>query len=403
MRLKQPVLGGRTVALLAALIVGLPAFCADTGAKVNYLERAEEVFRIVWDKYYIPERGLFSEYYPSSHKPDLTYFQEGAMQAKEVSYLWPMSGVFSSAAILAQINPEKYRKYLDLSAAAAEKYLDGTRSPRGYQAYPAGLEKADRYYDDNGVAGIDFADSYEATKNAEYLEKSKEAMRFVESGWSDDFGGGLPWLEGVRDQKPACSNGKAAILALKLYRITGEEKYLRYGMKTYNWIMSTLRDGELGIIWNSLLTKGGTQCEVQKHAYAYNTGMAIQAAVRLYGITGNAKYLEDAKSLAEGSHKFYFGRTDDGVPFANDMPWFVLVLFRGYHELYDADKDPKYVDTVIGLADWAWLHSRDKEGLFYKDWSGRADESKTPKWLLNAACMAELYARISLIKGDRAN
>lgn len=366
--------------------------------KNTYLHRAEATFRLVWNKYRIPQHGLFSEYYPNSHKADLTYFQEEKQQSKEVAYLWPMSGVFSSVTVLMEINPQKYAPYLDSMVMAVEQYLDTTRTPNGYQAYPAKFEIVDRYYDDNGLVGIDYIDAYAITKDLSYLNKAKEVMTFIESGWSDDFGGGASWLEGIRDQKPACTNGKATVLALKIYQASGEEKYLHYGMKSYNWMLSTLRDDSLNIIWNALLTPEGVSSNVQKHAYTYNTGTMIQSAVRLYKITNNTKYLEDAKALAAGAYQYYFGYTDKDIPFVKDIPWFTLVLFRGYQELYEIDKNPKYVNAVIERADWAWEHARDAEGLPYHDWTGRADEHKKPKWLLDTSCMAELYARIAMIK-----
>ncbi|MDR3142959.1 MAG: glycoside hydrolase family 88 protein [Tannerellaceae bacterium] len=375
-------------------------FQADAQQQGIYLDRAEEAFALVWDKYRVNEYGLFSEYYPNSYKPDLNYFQGDVQQAKEVSYLWPMSGVFSSVTVLMEINQNKYASYLDSMVIAVEKYLDKTRTPYGYQAYPSKFEVVDRYYDDNGLVGIDYIDSYNLTKNPLYLQRAKDVMTFIESGWTDDFGGGVSWLEGIRDQKPACSNGKATVLALKLYEATHEQQYLNYGMKSYNWMISTLRDDSLHIIWNSLLTPEGTHSEVQKHPYTYNTGTMIQAAVRLYKITNNSKFLEDAKALAEGSCKFYFDHTKEGIPYVKDMPWFTLVLFRGYQELYEIDKDLRYVNVVIERADWAWQHARDKEGLSYHDWSGREDESKKPKWLLDTSCMAELYARIAIIKNE---
>lgn len=378
--------------------------CTDTTKKTEtpYLDKAEEMYSLVWNKYRVPEHGLFSEFYPNSHKPNLTYMQGDASQAKEVSYLWPMSGVFSSTTILMEFDREKYSSFLDSMVVAEEQYYDTTRTPAGYQAYPSKFEKVDRYYDDNGLVGIDYVDSYELTKNPAYLAKAKEVMTFIESGWSDDFGGGVSWLEGVRDQKPACSNGKATVLAVKLYQATKEQQYLIYGLKSYNWMMNTLKDDSLNIIWNSLLTTVNLpKGEVQQHAYTYNTATMIQAAVRLYKITNEQKYLDDARALADGSHKYYFGKADDGTPFVKDMPWFTVVLFRGYQELYEIDKDSKYVDTVIEIADWAWEKARDTEGLIYNDWTGRQDQSKQPKWLLDESCMAELYARIAQVKNEK--
>lgn len=366
--------------------------------KNSYLQRAEEIMKLVWDKYRVPEHGLFAEYYPNTFKPDLTYFQQSGQKAKEVSYLWPMSGVFSAVNTLSELRPDVYRPYVDSMVMAVEQYLDTTRTPNGYQAYPSKFEIVDRYYDDNGLVGIDYMDSYAIIGNPDYLAKAIDVMSFIESGWTDSFGGGVSWLEGVDDQKPACSNGKATVLALKIYAATGEAHYLNYAIKSYNWMLATLRDDDLNIIWNALLTPLNSSSSVQQHAYTYNTGTMIQSAVRLYKITGNGKYLADARHLAEGSFNYYFDYTAEGMPRVKDIPWFTLVLFRGYQELFEVDHDAKYIDAVIERADWAWYNARDEAGLPYQDWTGLKKENKTPKWLLDSSCMAELYARIALIK-----
>lgn len=363
-----------------------------------YLDRAEFMFQKVWELYRVPGHGLFSEYYPGNHKPDLTYFQDNTgKSAKEVSYLWPMSGVFSSANVLMEIDKKKYKPFLDSMVTAVEKYYDTTRTPPGYQAYPVKFEKVDRYYDDNGLVGIDYIDAYNVTKNKAYLQKAKEVVQFIQSGWSDDFGGGVSWLEGIRDQKPACTNGKATVLYLKLYLATKDKAFLEQGKLYYNWMMNTLEDDSLHIIMNSLITTTGLP---QKHYYTYNTGTMIQSSVRLYKITGDKQYLANAQRLAKGSYNFYVKNTDDGTRYIKDLPWFVVVLFRGYQELYEVDGNPQYINAIIESADYAWENARDQAGLIYNDWTGKADEMKTPKWLLDESCMAELYARIAIIKGE---
>jgi len=366
--------------------------------KTPYLDKAEYIYQKVWTMYRVPQYGLFSEYYPNTYKPDLTYFQDNAgKKAKEVSYLWPMSGVFSATNVLMEINKHKYTSYQDSMITAIGYYYDNTRTPPGYQAYPAKFEKSDRYYDDNGLVGIDFIDAYRTSKNKQYLIKAKEVLSFINSGWSDDFGGGVSWLEGIRDQKPACSNGKATVLCLKLYQMTNDKKYLKKGILFYNWMMGHLEDSTLHVIWNSLSTVSGTPDKV---FYTYNTGTMIQSSVRLYTITGEKKYLVNARRLAEGSYNYFIRKTDKGVPYIDDLPWFTVVLFRGYQELYEVDRNPKYIDPIIASADWAWENARDESGLIYKDWTGRKDEKKQPKWLLDESCMAELYARIAIIKGE---
>lgn len=360
-------------------------------------EKAESMFNKVWELYRVNKYGLFSEYYPSSYRPDLTYFNDSTRQAQEVSFLWPMSGVFSSAVMLAELDPKEYIPYVDSMATAVEQYYDMSRVPFGYQAYPVRFGKVDRYYDDNGLVGIDYIDSYRVTGNPEYLEKAKQVLTFILSGWDDRFEGGVPWLEGVLDQKPACSNGKAMVLALKIYEATQDEYYLETGKKFYNWFDKYLKDPDRGVVWNSWST---TAEKIVPDLYTYNTGTLLQAAVYLYRFTGDESYLKNAEFLAEGSYKVFFKFTEDGVPYINDLPWFNLVLFRGYHELYKVTGDPKYVDTMLKSLDYAWEHARDKAGLFYHDWTGRTDESRQPKWLLDASCIPEFYARASMIRND---
>lgn len=280
---------------------------------------------------------------------------------------------------------------------AVEKYYDDKRIPAGYQAYPVQFKKVDRYYDDNGLVGIDYIDAYFSSGNSAYLDKAKEVMSFIMSGWWNDWGGAVSWLEGHKDQKPACSNGKATVLSLKLYEATKDTMYLEQGKRFYNWMLEHLEDDSLHIIWNSLLTEKG---EVQKHAYTYNTGTMIQSAVRLYKATGDKRYLNDAERLAKGSFAFYVKYMDNGVPYIKDLPWFVVVLFRGYQELYEVNGNSKYIDAIIESADWAWKHARDKAGLIYNDWTGNSQEYDKPKWLLDESCMVELYTRIALIKGE---
>lgn len=389
----------RNILLFLLVIISIGLYGQKQNIKNTNMKRGEELFNIVWEKFRVPQYGLFAEYYPNSHKPSLTYFHQQDKQAKEVSFLWPMSGVFSSVNILLEVDSAKYRPYLDSMVYAVELYLDTTRFPKGYQAYPSQFEKVDRYYDDNGLVGIDYVDAYMLTNNEKYLTKAKEVMAFIESGWSDDLGGGATWLEGVRDQKPACTNGKATVLALKLYNATQDTRYLNYGLKSYNWMMSTLLDDSLHIIWNSLLTKDQITSQVQKHPYTYNTGTMIQSAVHLYKATSNEKYLRDAQKMAEGAYNFFFERLDNGIPLVKDIPWFTVVLYRGFEDLYLINKDPKYINTIRECLDWAWDHARDAEGLPYRDWTGRnKNENKNPKWLLDASCMIELYTRVGILE-----
>ncbi len=373
------------------------SFSQQLKSTVVYEKRAEEMYNRIWKYYRVPKfTGLFSEYYPSANGQQLTYFQGNDVQEKKVSFLWPFSGMFSATNVLLR-SPKlhgKYLLYLDSLGTGIEQYRDTIRKPVGYQAYPSILEHADRYYDDNGLVGIDYCQAYLNTKNPVYLKRAKEVFEFILSGWDDQLNGGVYWLEGHKDQKPACSNGMATLTALKLYECTRDAYYLDWGKKFYNWMHDHLRNPE-GIYYNDVKMDGIPN----KVYYTYNTGSMLEAAVLLYCFTKDHVYLTEARLIAENSFKHFSRPGNNGQPvFQVDLPWFLTVLFRGYEALYRIDGNPKYVAAVIRDLDIAWEKSRDKYGLLTEKWKQDETAKTKPKWLLDEACIAELYARASLLK-----
>ncbi len=366
----------------------------------EYRRRAEEMFNRVWTLYRVPQFGLFSEYYPQQHKDSLTYMQDGHVQSKAVSYLWPLSGIVTSANILMRLPGSKavYKPYLDTVMAAMYQYRDTTRKPAGYQAYPAKFETVDRYYDDNGLVAIDYAEAYENTRNPLYLSRAKEVFTFIMSGWTDTLGGGVTWLEGHSDQKPACSNGMATLAALKIYKASGDRYYLQQGIRFYEWMYKNLRDSA-GLYVNDIKTATG---KVNPVYYTYNTGSMLEAAMVLYAITGEKKYYTQASQTALSAYD-YFGKPQEGMRSAFcDLPWFATILFRGYAAYYAVNKNTKYLTAIIAQVDHAWNNS-DPNGLLNHDWSEARDTAGKPKWLLDEACIAEIYARMALLNIKQKN
>lgn len=384
---------------MSLLLMGGASGCNYKNSDVqpdSYRQKADEMFQLVWEKYSVPQYGLFSEYYPADPSISLDYFDDGTKQAQETSFLWPLSGLTSSAIYLAGIDPDRYMPYLEKSIEALEKYYDTSRVPFGYQAYPVALDKVDRYYDDNGLVGIDYIEAYRITQRPGYLEKAKQILTFILSGWDQRFEGGTAWLEGKRDQKPACANGKAVVLSAKLYEATGDPYYLETTRSIYDWMMKYLLIPETYIIANSWLCRrdGGVR---EDKPYTYNTGTVIQAAVSLYRATGDSKYLDDAKKLCQGSADFFFHYTEDGIPYTYNIPWFDVVLFRGYQDYFNVTGDRSYADILIKALDYAWDNARDPMGFVCNDWTGRRDESRKPKWLLDSSCIIEFMARTSVM------
>ncbi len=375
-------------------------FCFDGyGQKVKYnsvqKERADAMFRKVWQYYRVPTYpALFTENFPSGKSASLDYFQGAQVNEKAVSFLWPFSGMFSAANVLIRFPDlkQQYAGYLDTLTTGVWAYRDTTRLPAGYQAYPSGLEKSDRYYDDNALVCIDYLEAYLNTGDEAYLPKAKEVFNFILSGWDDQLGGGVYWLEGHKDQKPACSNGMATLAALKLYQCTKDPVYLNWGKKFYNWMHNHLQNPH-GIYYNDVKMDGKPNAVY----YTYNTGSMLESAVLLFRFTDDIKYLKEAERVAENAYQFFSDRDHHKRVFKIDLPWFVTVLFRGYEALYQVNHNPRYINAIASDLDQAWESASDRYGFLTAKWAPDEASKKKPKWLLDQACIAELYARISLL------
>jgi uncharacterized protein YyaL (SSP411 family) len=379
------------------------AFAQQNKRSTEYLRRAEKMYADIWNHYRVPAyQGLFSENFPSNQKDSLSYLQGDKVNAKEVSFLWPFSGVFSATNVLLKIPSErkKYLPYLDSVSTGMEAYRDTTRSPIGYQAYPSRFEKDDRYYDDNGLVGIEYMEAYFNTRNPVYLSRAKVVFKFIQSGWSDQLGGGVYWVEGTHDQKPACSNGMDMLVALKLYKATKDRSYLNWGIRFYNWMKTNLGDPN-GVYWNDKKTADGT---VNKTYYTYNTGSMLEASVLLYQFTNNKKYLGEAEFIAKGAYQHFSNeKHDPNLNIQVDVPWFLTVLFKGYEALYHVDGNYSYLAAINKDLDYAWQNTRDQYGFLTNNWTTDPKLITKPKWLLDEACIAELYARLSILESERHN
>ena len=344
--------------------------------------------------------GLLLETYPPNPKNQVTYLAEGTEQKRnqEVSFLWPYSGILSGGiALYRATGDEKYREILEKRILSGlEHYWDSVRQPVCYQSYPTFNGKSDRFYDDNDWLAIDFCDLYALTGEKKYLEKAELLYQYIYSGWNDVLGGGIYWCEQQKRSKNTCSNAPAAVLCMKLYNLTKDKNYLEQAKKTYAWTKKNLRDPKDGVYWDNVRLDGS----VDKAKYTYNSGQMIQAGVMLYQQSGDETYLKDAQETAQGAYahftKMRKNAAGEEARFYTANPWFNVILLRGLKALYEVDGNPAYIQTMADNARYAWRHTRDANGFLSNDWSG--NETKPYKWLLDNACMVELFCEIHNIK-----
>lgn len=365
----------------------------------NNTERAEMTLDSLYKYYSAPETNLLRENYPFKEDYKATYLasEEQNDAPNSYSYLWPYSGTFSAVnALFEKSGDNRFRELLDSKVLdGLEEYYDTKRLPYGYASYINSAKESDRFYDDNVWLGIDFTDTYMMTNDNKYLEKAKIIWDFVMSGCDEKLGGGIYWCEQKKASKNTCSNAPGSVFAFKLFEATKDSIYFKQGKELYEWTKKNLEDTDF-VYFDNINLEG----KIGKAKYPYNSGQMIQAAALLYKLTKEENYLKDAQNIAKGSYEYFFEdfTPNEGQTFnvlkEHDV-WFIAVMLRGYIELYHLDNNKTYIDTFQKNLDFAWENTRESNGLFNKDFSGKKKDDR--KWLLTQAAMVEMYARLGTI------
>ena len=367
---------------------------------VSWHQRAWETYGAIERLYGISSgatAGFYNENYPKGN---------GDLSA---SYLWPYDGYVSALAPLNKLGYDvKYRE--KVQGFEAYWRSSGAVAVGGYGSQTDGRNGGgDRFYDDNSIVGLDLVEAYKQLGDAAYLTRCTRIVQFLASGEDDIFGGGLWWCEGLRNKpgngdsnKPACANGYAQWFLLSYYDICPESEkagVLAFAKRLYAWEYATLRDPSDNVYWNDK----GADGNIHPTKWTYNSGAMIAAGVRLYAITKEKHYLDEAKATADGAYN-YFVRGRNGIPLCYPLndPWFTIKLVKAYIELAPHHSAcTRYIETFIADLERAWKNARQENGLFYEDWSGKSPNPSRDKSLLMQDAVLESLGTIALYKGEK--
>ena len=337
---------------------------ADTGKL--FKKSAQQLRAAIEQQFYNAQTGYYTE------------FAEASRNEKPASYLWPLC-----ALVQADHEEEillKKNNLLDKTLGIIKKYYD-TRPPHaGYASYPPPLGGGDRFYDDNQWIGIAVMDAWQHSKKSEYLAIGTDIYHFMMTGYDTATGGGLYWEEG-KPTKNTCSNGPGILLALQLYKATHEKPFLDTAVMLYKWTNRHLRSPD-GLFRDNIHV---SSLKVDSARYSYNTGTMVQAALYLYEITGENRYLQEAKKSADAALQYFYSG-----PFLKDDYWFNAVLLRAYQHLLKHDNNKVYLQTFAACIRNEITQRQRKDGLFEK-------KGKTVN-LVNQAGMLEILNRLALLE-----
>lgn len=297
-------------------------------------------------------------------------------QPADITDFWSMTSLLALAVRMSTVNQGDYKNYVEKVVEAME-YYRGYRNdnhageggaPRNFSVYavPRGTDKGKAdvigqkgelsVFDDQIWVAIEMLNAYNLYGEQKYLQIATELTEYIYLVGNDPYLGGIYWGQAYTTRH-ACSNAPFIKLSAMLYQATGEQKYLTWAKNIYDFCYTNLRDPADNLyidligtvyqdaqkdIWHGGVSiKNGTP-DFKK--YSYNSGAMISGGACLYAITGEKRYLDQAKATAQ-SCRNYFGNatlkdgylvypgSDGGTTFS----WFNLIMFKGFFDLYKVD------------------------------------------------------------------
>lgn len=265
-------------------------------------------------------------------------------------------------------------------------FVDGTRvywNPKGpvpgYDVLP-GPKDVDRYYDDNQWMVMALVDASEILNDPKVLGWAEDTLKYVLSGEDDKLGGGIYWHEPKKESKNTCSNGPAAAACLAVYAKNRKPEYLLKARELYAWTKKNLQDPADSLFWDSIRLDG----RVEKSKWSYNTALMIRTAAELARFTGEAKYREEAETMAAASEKRWVdpetGAIKDGGRFAH------LLL-----ESWTFVPTPERAEIARKALRWVHANGMTAEGLYGPQFNRKPAPGKNKFELIDQASAARAF------------
>ncbi len=332
-----------------------------------YAERSVLLNESVREKYWWgDETMLMFHAYPNE--------TEDATGTMSSAFAWPYTETVAAnwrVATLSDGAKKKIKSYYKRTLDGFEYYRAFRNDHHAYCASRAGnigYASGDTYYDDNVWISREFLNAYEILGGEDYLQTSINVAKYVWSGWANDDLGGIYWCEQKKNSRNTCSNAPASLLFARLYETTQDGEWLERAKRVYDWTHEKLMDPSDNVYWDNISNEGN----ITNWKFTYNTGSMISAGVKLYEITKEERYLNEAKASAKGAFNYWFkdraGRDYKVIDSTN--PWFNVLLLAAWTELYPHDKAATlpYIEAYEANLNYAYADLSD-ENLMAPDWA----------------------------------
>ncbi|WP_237047718.1 glycoside hydrolase family 76 protein [Lentzea guizhouensis] len=288
---------------------------------------------------------------------------------------WPTSW-WNSATTLTAVMDSGIRDYDWVIA----RTFDVNRVP-----FPAGQRSSDpvegdfisRSIDDSAWWGLTWVAAYDHTGDRRYLTMATTIATYVHQYWDTRTCGGGVWWDRERTYKNAVTNGQYLRLTAAIHRRTpGDSMWLQRARTAADWYLASGMVGSAGLV-NDGLT--GDCRNNGQTVWTYNQGLAIGGFVEVWRATGDARYLDTARRLADSAIAspvltrggVLTESCDVGSAVCDDnQKQFKGIFMRFLNDLARATGSAGYRQYAQRQADSVWAADRDALNRIGQRWAG---------------------------------
>ena len=342
---------------------------ARTGDGPTAAEMGAQILAKIQGSFYMPDRSLYA-------------LETNIGKPSHPSWIWDASIQLGALCAAARVEPKTYLPQVKAYAAGLRSYRTMYHDRPGLDVNPP-PKPTDRYYDDNAWICLSLLDAYELTHDPKDLALATDAYHFAMSGEDETLGGGIYWHEDQTRSKNACSSGPAMLAALKFYELTKQQSYLATAKRLYDWTRKRLQDKD-GLVFDSIRVPSGG---INRAKLTYNSGTLIRTACKLYQITAEKQYLEEARRIGHAAEE-RFVRKDDGIiPGAGKLG---VKLIEGFLDLAEVDHDEHW-KQVVGRCLHSLESHRNENGWYPAEWQQPPPTADQPVRLIDQSAVARAY------------
>jgi predicted alpha-1,6-mannanase (GH76 family) len=249
------------------------------------------------------------------------------------------------------------------------------------------------YYDDNGWWALAWVAAFDATGDRRYVDAARTIFARNTGGWDEVCGGGL-WWNTSNQYKNAITNELFLTLAALLHQRTpGDQTYLTWAQREWEWFASSGLIGPSGLVNDGLTAacanNGGT-------TWTYNQGVILGGLAALAEITGDRAYLQQGEAIAnatlstlvtpasaqppgilvepsEQASAVAGGPGQSNTACDGDQSQFKGIFVRYLYDFWLVSRQPAYRTFVLANARSIWDNNKNPDDQFGLRWTGPFD------------------------------